>query len=438
MGRTRRPAIVTALCVLGLAVAACSPGADLDTPDVEAPASPTTASATTQSLTPVTPDGLLTGPGVSDAAITLALVVAAEEDLGFGAGVRLWADSVNLAGGICGRTVQFVGGGDGADALATYEGVGRDVLGLVTLPAPGEAAALAERVARDQIPALTAAGASAGAAGPTLVAAPDDVQAINAAAYLLESDGLATGGSESDSPGGSLGVLLPSAASDTRSADAALEGVRWWADREGIATEVRRAVPSGPGLDDAVAGWQSTAVFSFAGPAATAALLAATPPATTVVMPLAQFDPDALAAAGAPTASLQRLLVMTPTPVLASEEPAVRAVAGALPVGADGAVVGAGPRTLSGYATVATWGRLLVTACADLALTRTGVTQALSSVGPAPADFLFGATDPARTVAEGRPATTVSALGRVDPALPGSLAEVTGLQSAPGIENYPE
>ena len=89
-----------------------------------APGSATGTPSTTVSITPVTPDGLITGPGVTDQTITLGLLVDPDRDRGFSDGVRLWQDSVNSAGGLCGRTLDLVGTGTAdvpADPVQAYD-----------------------------------------------------------------------------------------------------------------------------------------------------------------------------------------------------------------------------------------------------------------------------------------------------------------------------
>ena len=62
-------------------------------------------------ITPVTPDGFLTGPGVTDESITLGVLVDPDRDRGFTAGVELWQQTVNTSGGLCGRTLELIRNG---------------------------------------------------------------------------------------------------------------------------------------------------------------------------------------------------------------------------------------------------------------------------------------------------------------------------------------
>ena len=148
-----------ALLAAALVMSGCTASDDAN------PATSITATTTTPvSITPVTPDGLVTGPGVTDSTITLGLLVDSERDRGFTEGVSLWRDSVNGSGGLCGRSVQLMTNGAAgvpADAPGAYDSVGRSTLGLMTLPAAADSPTLTTRISADQIPTLTPTGTSA-------------------------------------------------------------------------------------------------------------------------------------------------------------------------------------------------------------------------------------------------------------------------------------
>ncbi|HEY4993670.1 MAG TPA: hypothetical protein VII33_16475, partial [Nakamurella sp.] len=282
-----------------------------------ATAAVTSSAATTVSITPVTPDGMITGPGVTDEAITLGLLVDPGRDRGFSDGVRLWQQTVNSSGGLCGRTVQLATAGVAmvpAGLAQAYDSVGRSTLGLITLPEPAEAVALNSRIVADQIPALTPAGSSAqlGPGRPIVVGPTDDVLAINGLDYLAQTDRLAQGAT--------VGVLTDGSAT----ADNALAGARWWADRHQITLDVRTATDQ----QNAPAGWDpATAVLALTDAATTARLAAAVPSTVTILTTVDGYDPttwgqDALAAATA-----GRVLVTTATPAFSSDYPAAVAVA---------------------------------------------------------------------------------------------------------------
>ena len=99
-------------CLLGaVLLAGCTTDGSVASPTAAQPSPATTAVVTSASIVPVTPDGLSTGPGVTDEAITLGLLVDPERDRGFSQGVELWRTSINNSGGICGRTVELIGNG---------------------------------------------------------------------------------------------------------------------------------------------------------------------------------------------------------------------------------------------------------------------------------------------------------------------------------------
>ena len=421
----RRAGLRSALA--GLAVVLFVTGCDsaLDRPSpppTGGMATPTPTTDTSVSITPVTPDGLLTGPGVTDGSIALGLLVDPDRDRGFTEGVELWAQTVNDSGGMCGRTVQLVisgAAGVPVDVVEAYDAIGRSTVGLITLPPPGESVALNSRIVADQVPTLTPTGTSVqlGPSRPIVIGPTQDILAINALAYLDQTSQL--------EPGGSMGVLTDgSAASDN-----ALLGARWWAAEHDITLDVRTVEP-----DVELADWDgATAVLALADPEEVAKLAAATAPTITVATTIdgydpARWDPPALAAA-----TVGRVLVSTAAPAYGSDYPAAAAVASR--VAAAGRTA-PGPRLFDGYATGVNWARLLTQACADRTLTRRAIEQATTIVGPASVDSLFGPTDPALAVQSALPATRVSAMSTADPAATAGLRPLTWLQAASGIEDY--
>jgi ABC-type branched-subunit amino acid transport system substrate-binding protein len=413
------------LMIAGVAIACLTSACDsaLDRPLPTATAVTTTpATPTAESITPVTPDGLITGPGVSDAAITLGLLVDSTRDRGFSDGVELWQQAVNTSGGLCGRTVQLVTTGVAPvpnDVLQAYDAVGRDAIGLITLPPPAESAALNTGIAADQIPTLTPAGTSAqlGPGRPIVVGPTQDILAINGLDYLLQSGRL--------EQGGHVGVLTDGSAW----ADNALRGARWWAKERGVVLDERESDP-----DAAPADWgAATAVLALTDSRDTERLVLAAPAKVTILTMIDGYDPanwsaDALAAAAA-----GRVLVSTAAPAYGSDYPAAVAVASRAAAAGRSTP---GARLFDGYATGLSWARLLTQACADRALTRRAVEAASTTVGPASVDSLFGQSNPAQPVQSGLPATRVSAMSTADPSAPAGLRPLTWLQAAPGIEDY--
>ena len=362
---------------------------------------------------PARPDGLVTGPGVTDSSITLGLVVDARADRGFVGGARLWGQAVNAAGGICGRRVDFTGG-PATSVTAAYLKLAPSALGLVALPDRAEPQALAAMVSADQIPTLEPSGSSLGLTptGPVVVGSTADIAAINALAYLS--------GARSIPDRAAVTVI----ADATEEGTDAVAGARWWAARAGLTLTVRN--PADPGD---LTGAQ--AVLVEAGPGAVTRALVDTGPGVSVITTIDGL-PDPLPG----PAEAGRLLVTSPTPVFGSDHPAVAAVARAFAAAAGPGSSGPGPRLLAGYAVGATWGRLLARACEQETLTRAGIMAALTVIGPAPVDSLLGPADPGLVVGSLLPATRVSSLARVDPGVPGGLAPLASMAAAPGIGDY--
>lgn len=417
-----RGLIVPLVIGLLLVTAACDSALDRPPATATGSATATETTATTVSITPVTPDGFLSGPGVTDEVITLGVLVDPDRDRGFTSGVDLWRQTVNTTGGLCGRRVDLLqSGANGlpADPVQAYDLVGTAALGLLTLPPPTDAVALNSQIVADQIPALTPTGTSAqlGPARPIVIGPTEDILAINALDHLQQAGRLESGAT--------VGVLTDGSAA----ADNALLGARWWAGEHDVALEVHTVDPD---LD--LADWGgSTNVLSFAAAPETADLVAATPAEVTVVTTIDGYEPSRWTAEALAAAQAGRVLVTTAAPAYGSDYPAAVAVASrAAALGLSNP----GPRLFDGYATGQNWGRLITQACADRTLTRTAVELAATAVGPASVDSLFGPTDPGQAVESAQPSTRVSAMSTADPSAPAGLRPLTWPEGAAGIEDY--
>lgn len=382
-------------------------------------AAPSTAAPTT--VTPATEPGMLSGPGVTGASITLGLIAPdAGTDMGFRDGMRLWADAVNTEGGICGRTV-VVRSVFGSPEVV-YRSIGRDVLGLVTVGAPE----LTAMISADRIPALTPEGTSSVVAvrtGPVVLGAPESVLAVNTASYLLQRNVIR--------PGGSLGVLVD----DSPEAQDALAALRWWAPRHQV--QLREYAPGRPpdptipavyatGTADQVAELlRQTAGGTAAAPVTLTGV-------NTAAGPLIATSLDAFQLGTLPQEQLDRLLVGTVTPTATAAHPSATAVTAAFRT-AFGGERPLGARTLEGYATGQFWGRTLTAMCAEQALTRTAALRLLATQSAASPDSLYGPTDSAAQLTRGQPASRVSAVSVADPKAMSGLRALTLLESAPDI-----
>ena len=131
--------------------------------------------------------------------------------------------------------------------------------------------------------------------------------------------------------------------------------------------------------------------------------------------------------------SANRLLIALAAPAYGSDNPGAAAVARAF-VGSGR--TDPGPNLIAGYGVAATWGRLLAQACVTRTLTHAGIQAALTAVGPASVESLFGPADPGIVVRSALPATRVSSMAQADPAAAAGLRPLTWLQAAPGIADY--
>ncbi len=469
----------------------------LPTPGAADARTAATTATTSVSITPVTPDGLLTGPGVTDSTIDLGVLADPGRDAGFTDGIRLWQRAVNGSGGLCGRSIGIRAAGDDgipADPAAAYRTVGTSVLGLVLLKA-GPDADPASASGTDAAPAPTSGpsglppGSTVPGAGPASDATTGSDPGATGPAPT-GTDGTMADGTRTDgttaadgADAGGTGALAASIAADqiptlmptgssaqlgpTRpivvgaTADIlAINGLQYLlrsgalaaGDTVGVLSDgsaTAQNVEQGArwwarenGLDlqvrtaeDAAADWPAVrAVVAPVTPPPVAGVLTGGP--AVPVLTLADgFDPGSWPA-DAVTAAGQRLFVATPAPAFGSDYPAAVTVSSlAAAIGPEAAGT-AGVRTLDGYATGAAWGRLIAQACAERSLTRTGIWTAAATVGPAPATSLFGPADLALAVQSALPSTRSSSVSRADPTAPTGLRSVIALDEAPGIEDY--
>ncbi|MDQ6657279.1 MAG: ABC transporter substrate-binding protein [Actinomycetota bacterium] len=493
--------IVTTVAAVGTAVAL---GACTSTPPVvDSTASvpsrrPTVSPSSTKPPAVIAQpqQGMLTGPGVSDASISLGLIVDASTDRGFTDGVKLWRDTVNTTGGICGRTIALAIAAAGSAPEVSYETLGRSTLGLITMESGAAGMTLASRIRADRIPAFTPEGTSGkrSESGPPIVlGATDDILAINTAAHLLSTGVIPANGT--------LGVLVD----DSAAAADVMQGLAWWADKNKVTLRplpetgsvpadipavfaavhpaqvasllLRTSPAGGAAVTSAVTGSAGAAGSSGNNPAGTTDSAASAGGGTTVgtvtvgtvtttkaggadsgaaasspagdgaaASAVAGSGPRSAGSAGpiiattldgfdpslVPAGQAGRLLVATVTPSAGADHPGVKAVDAAY---AAAGHYNPGPRLLEGYATGTIWAGLLEPMCSARTLTRSAALAELAQLAPSSPDSLFGPTNP-NVALSGAPASRVSALSIADPAAPAGLRPLTLLESAPGIADY--
>ena len=422
-GRSGEPSVRVGglLSAVVLLVAGCTSGATLGssgTVSLSAPATgrpAATASSTSSSvtMTPVTPNGLITGAGVTDTTITLGLLVNESTDRGFTAGVTLWEKTVNDSGGICGRKIATAGNAAGESLASAYARVAGTTVGLMTLPSAAEAPTLRALSSADQVPTLTLDGSSSTLtkSGPVVIAATEDIKAINALAYLRSVGRLPAGSA--------LGVLTDSSVEAAN----ALEGARWWAARNSVAITAKTVAADAVPTD-----WGSvSAVLVMAAPAQVLATIGSTAPGVDVITSLDGYDPSVITAPG------NRLLITLPAPAYGSDNPGAAAIAKQFVASGK---TSPGAELIAGYGVGVAWSRILAQACTARNLTHAGMLAAMTTVGPASVDSLFGPSDPGLVVGSALPATRVSSVALADPKAAAGLRPLIWLQTAPGIADY--
>ncbi|WP_353648751.1 hypothetical protein ABLG96_18305 [Nakamurella sp. A5-74] len=491
----RRPRLAATLCAACVFVTGCT-GADSAPPSSVGGSSASVASSapslasvaeTVPSLTPVTDAGLVTGPGVDDAALSLGLVVDAERDQGFSTGVRLWARAFNGAGGVCGRTVELITASSAQRGADAYRYLAASSLGLITLPALDDKADLGAKIAADRLPAVTPEGALSDletTGGPIVLGATSDILAINTAAHWIADGTLA--------PGSTVGVYLDLSDGDLDATDAAA-ALQWWATRAQVELVVIRpgeqiptavsaiyapgsaagveqlvtrvaggrglaaAVPTGLATTPTAPGVPSGVPTSGSGGVGSAG--SSTAPSTTTPSRTAPSSTTPVTrgpsgagprptAAGGPIAIATDVdgvgdVLRSPTAVgavtvasVTPAYPAVHPIGSALAQAFASAGLSPGLRSFEGYAMGEAWGRVLGPMCAARTLTRSASTAQWIDLAPAAADSIIGPTQPSNQLTATLPNSRVSALSVVDPTQDTGVRPLTLLESASDIGAY--
>ena len=160
MGVRRVSALALALSLMVSGCTADDSTGSTGTVTLPSPSAPPTLTPTTTSTLqtgpPAAPDDLTTGPGVTDTSITAAVLLGADPDAGLTDGIRLYQQSVNQSGGICGRSLEFVT--ETGDPEAAYRRRASTVLGFLLPSTAGfdTVASASDRSARASLTAQMA------------------------------------------------------------------------------------------------------------------------------------------------------------------------------------------------------------------------------------------------------------------------------------------
>lgn len=141
-------------------------------------------------------DGVKTGPGVTSETITLGALVPLSGPIGgLGqdgvAGINLWFDKVNAAGGVCGRQITVESRDNkynSQESMTQYTSLREDIAAIVNLSPGTDAVTLKSRLAQDGLAVMT------GSYDPVILEVPQafmpgspyDVEAVNGIAYMVE------------------------------------------------------------------------------------------------------------------------------------------------------------------------------------------------------------------------------------------------------------
>ncbi|WP_436775068.1 ABC transporter substrate-binding protein [Yinghuangia sp. YIM S09857] len=340
------------------------------------------------------PDGVLTGPGVTDTTITVGALtdltgVYATLGKSLTQAQQLYFDEVNASGGICGRDVRVLvrdHGYDVAKGVAAYDEISPQIVGIPQLLGSSVVTAVLPSLERDALLAIPAAWPSTMLKERyvQIVGATYDIEMINGVGYLLRERRVAAGDK--------IGHVY----FEGEYGENALAGAKFAAREAGLTLMEHRIKPTDSNMAAQVAALKSQgvkAVLMSAGPQQSASL-AGTAAAAGLNVPIVSsnpgFAPQLLTTPA--KAALERNFylmnsVQTPSSQVAGIQSLVQAYEGKFP----GSAVDNG--VAFGYVTARVFGEAMRKACEAKDLTRQGIVAALHGINAFDSDGVMAPLD---------------------------------------------
>ncbi|GAB2933052.1 ABC transporter substrate-binding protein [Rhodococcus aerolatus] len=417
-GRSRRVAAVAALAAATLTLAACS---------TKAPDSSGGSSGGGGGAGAIKTDVGVTADTISLGAFTDQSGVFKNLGLGIVHGNQLWADSVNNAGGICGRKVaiEVADHGYKADTATTlYPGLSEKVLGFVQMLGSPVVAALGQNLQEDKLTAIPASWSSELLSNPyiAIVGTTYDLEMIDGMSYLQQQGKL--------KDGDKVGHIYI----DGEYGKNGLRGAQYYAQQHNISIVEGKIASTDTDMTNIVTGFKDqgvNAILLTVAPSTTASTLAANA-ALGLNVPVMGNNPTwdpALLQSPAKDA-LGNLYVSASSVPYSSDVPKAQEVAKAYeakftePPNAGIDV---------GYAEGMVWQAFLEKACTNGDMTREGLHTAVGQTTSASTEDLVAPLDFSNP---GSPATRQVYIAQPDASAPGGLKQVQPLFEAPEAASY--
>lgn len=381
----------------------------------------------------VSADGVKTGPGVTDDAITLGVMTDLTgpfKDLAttLQIGHKMWVDEVNAAGGICGRQIalETLDHGFKAETAAIqFPTIEPKVAGFMEMLGSSVIAVLASEVNEKQVTTLAVSWSSELLGQPhvIIVGTTYDLEVINGLDWMLEQGTI--------KKGDTLGHIYIEGDYGANG----LAGSRYFAKQNGLKVAPEKITATDTDMQSIVTKFKSQGVKAI--------VLSVTPPQTASAaannaglglnVPMLgnsiSFAPVLLETPAAN--ALERLYIA------ASAAPYDSPVAKAKELRAKFEAENPKERPTFavqyGYAQGVIWSQILAKACAAKDLTRAGIDAALKSSKSLKTDKLVSKLDFSKP---GSPSSRDVYIAQVDKATPGGLKQVQGLKEFPDAKTY--
>lgn len=380
------------------------------------------------------PDGVLTGPGVTDTTVTIGELtdltgVYATLGKSLTQAQQLYFDEVNASGGICGRDVRLLvrdHGYDVAKGVAAYEEIAPQVIGVSQLLGSPVLTAVLPSLERDAVLAIPAAWPSTMLKQRyvQVVGATYDIEMINGVGFLLRERRVAAGDK--------IGHVY----FEGEYGENALVGAKFAAQQAGLTLVEQRIKATDTDMTAQVAALRSQgvkAVLMSAGPKQSASLAGVAAAAgfnVPIVSSNPGFAPQLLATPAKPALEKNFYLVnsvQTPSSLVTGIQNLVQAYEGKFP----GSPIDNG--VIFGYVTARVFGEALRKACDAKDLTRQGVVAALHGLDAFDSDGVMATLDFSNV---GDTNTRQSYIQRPNAQAKGGLATVDGPSPAEAALKY--
>ncbi len=376
---------------------------------------------------------LQTDLGVTDDEITLLQLadlsgVFKTISLAFGAGIQVWEDEINAAGGICDRDINVLTQDTVYkvdNAVPLYEQYKNDAIGMIGLGGSHILAALKQKITSENMLTVPGSWASVNLESPAvlMVGQTYDVEMINGLSYL-QGEGLINDGD-------TIGHIY----TDSEYGQGGLMGSKAYAKDHNMTIVEAPLSASDTDLTATITKLKSDGVTAIAITTPPAALGSAAVQNVQQALNVPiignnpSFAPNLLADPGVEAALSHYYMSSSVVPFDSGNAKADEILEKTKEFSQDEANIG----IINGYTWGLAWGAVLEKACDNGDMTREGVIKAKGEVDSVDSEDLTGALD---FTVPGAPTSREAYIVHADKSKPGALAMSKELFASPEAEDY--